>query len=109
MKKVLFNITLICVLTIPNILYAQLGIDIEAGIVKSGYNDARIPGGMGTLFSFSEELKSDDEFFYRLRLNYKIGERYNLSALYAPLTINASGKFDKDVKFQDVTFYQIQM
>ena len=104
MKKVFLAITLICLFFIPKNFYSQIFLDIEAGIVKSGYNDIRIPSDTGTLFSFSEELKSDDEFFYRLRLNYKIGERQNLSILYAPLTINAKGKFDKDVKFQDEVF-----
>ncbi len=52
----------------------------------------------------SEDLTSDDDIFYRVRLNYKFGKKHNLSILYAPLTINAEGKFDKDVKFQDLTF-----
>ena len=104
MKKLLLIITIIFISFLSNILYAQLGIDIEAGLIKSGYNDVRIPGDNGTLFSFSEDLKSDDEFFYRLRLNYKIGEKHNLSILYAPLTIDAKGQFDQDVKFQDLTF-----
>jgi len=103
MKKLLLIITIIFISFLSNILYAQLGIDIEAGLIKSGYNDVRIPGDNGTLFSFSEDLKSDDEFFYRLRLNYKIGEKHNLSILYAPLTIDAKGQFDQDVKFQDLT------
>jgi hypothetical protein len=104
MKKVLTIITLMFVPLIPKNLYSQIGIDIETGFIKSGYNDVRIPGDNGTLFSFSEDLKSDNEFFYRLRLNYKFGEKHNLSILYAPLTINAKGKFDQDVKFQDLTF-----
>ena len=66
-------------------MYSQIGIDIEAGLAISGYNDARIPGDNGTLFSFSEELKSDDEFFYRLRLSYKFEKKHNISILYAPL------------------------
>ena len=104
MRNVLVVFTLIIVTIIPLNLFAQLGVDIEAGIISSGYNDARIPGDNGTLFSFSEELKSDNEFFYRLRLNYKIGKKHNISLLYAPLTIDANGTFDKDVIFQDKTF-----
>ena len=104
MKRILFAVILMFVLFIPQKLYSQFGIDIEAGMIRSGYNDARIPGDNGTLFSFSEELESDDEFFYRIRLNYKLGERNNFSILYAPLTINAKGQFEKDVKFQDLMF-----
>ena len=104
MKKVLFIIALIFASIIPKVLYSQIAIDAEAGLIKSGYNDARIPGNTGTLFSFSQELKSDDEFYYRFRLSYTFGERHNLSILYAPLTINAKGEFNKDVKFQDLTF-----
>ena len=104
MKKVLIIITLVLVPLIPKNLYSQIGIDIETGFIKSGYNDVRIPGNNGTLFSFSEDLKSDNEFFYRLRFKYKFGEKHNLSILYAPLTINAKGKFKQDVKFQDLTF-----
>ncbi len=104
MKKILLVITVVYAFFIPRDVYSQFGIDIEAGLINSGYNDVRIPGDNGTLFSFSEELKSDNEFFYRLRLNYRIGEKHNLSILYAPLTINSTGKFDKNVKFQDLTF-----
>ena len=104
MKKILIIITLINALTIPNILLAQFGVDVESGLVKSGYNDVRIRGDNGTLFSFSEELKSDDELFYRIKLDYKFLEKHNLSILYAPLTINATGTFDKDVIFQNITF-----
>jgi hypothetical protein len=104
MKKIFFTIVLLTVFSSSMIIYSQIGFDVEAGLIKSGYNDVRIPGTNGTLFSFSEELKSDNEFFYRIRLNYKIGDKHNLSILYAPLTINAEGKFDKDVRFQDVTF-----
>jgi hypothetical protein len=104
MKKILIIITLINALTIPNILLAQFRVDVESGLVKSGYNDVRIRGDNGTLFSFSDELKSDDELFYRIKLDYKFFEKHNLSILYAPLTINATGTFEKDVMFQNITF-----
>lgn len=104
MKRILVAITLSFVILFPEKSFPQIGIEVEAGLIKSGYNDARIPGDKGTLFSFSEELKSDDEFYYRVRLNYQFGERNHLSILYAPLTINAKGKFDKNVMFQDLTF-----
>lgn len=104
MKKSLFFTFLILTFIISSDLFAQLGIDIEGGLAISGYNDARIPGDNGTLFSFSEELESDDEFYYRLRLNYTLADRHTFSLLYAPLTINAKGNFDKNVIFRDLSF-----
>lgn len=83
---------------------AQFRVDLESGLAFSGYNDVRIPGDQGTLFSLSEELKADPSLFVRLRLNYDWGERNTFSLLYAPLTINSSGQFDKDVIFQGQTF-----
>jgi len=83
---------------------AQFSLGLESGLVFSGYNDVRIPGDQGTLFSLSEELKADPSLFVRLRLNYQWGERNSFSLLYAPLTINSSGRFDKDVIFQGQTF-----
>jgi hypothetical protein len=45
---------IICLST--NILYSQIGFDLETGLVSSGYNNVRIPGDTGTLFSLSEDL-----------------------------------------------------
>ena len=104
MKKLIFIINLICLSFIPISLYSQISVDLEGGFIISGYNDIRDPADEGTLFSFSEDLESDNEFFYRLRLNYKFAKKHNLSILYAPLTINAKGKFDKDVRFKDETY-----
>jgi len=104
MRNMIIINTLVLVSLIPNNLFAQAEIDIESGLITSGYNDARIPGNNGTLFSFSEELKSDNEFYYRLRLNYRYGDKHTVSILIAPLTIHANGSFDNDVTFQDLTF-----
>jgi hypothetical protein len=104
MRKLLLAVLFIMSFVMPLNLLAQIGIDIEGGLAISGYNDARIPGDDGTLFSFSEELKSDDEFYYRLRLYYTLADRHSFSILYAPLSINATGNLDKDVKFRDLVF-----
>jgi len=104
MKKLLLVSSLFFTFVISSTLFAQLGIDIEGGLAISGYNDARIPGDNGTKFSFSEELKSDDEFYYRLILNYTLEDRHTFSLLFAPLTINAKGNFDKNVIFRDLNF-----
>ena len=84
--------------------YAQFGIDLEGGIARSGYNDVRIPGDTGTKFSLSEELKAENVFYYRLRLNYTFNRKHTVSLLYAPLTFQSKGTFDNDVIFQETTF-----
>lgn len=81
-------------------LKAEVEVDIETGALFSGYNDVRIPGDTGTLFSLSEEIKADPQIFYRLKLIYHFNSRHHLTALYAPLTINSNGTLDKDINFQ---------
>jgi hypothetical protein len=92
----------ICAHVMP--LGAQVELDIETGAVFSGYNDVRIPGDRGTLFSLSEELTADPSFFYRIRLFYNFNERHHLGALFAPLSIQSTGQLDRDLFFEGVTF-----
>jgi len=106
MKNVFFSITLMLAMgfLVPNLLYSQIGVDLETGLIRSGYNDVRIPGDTGTLFSLSEDLEADDAVFYRISLNYSLGKKHTISILYAPLTINSSGKFLEDIQFENLTF-----
>ena len=106
MKKLFFSIILLIVLglLIPNLLYSKISVDLETGLVRSGYNDVRIPGDNGTLFSLSEDLKADDAIFYRIRLNYSVSKKHTLSILYAPLTLNSTGKFDENIQFENLDF-----
>ncbi|MBN1561193.1 hypothetical protein JW998_13145 [candidate division KSB1 bacterium] len=83
---------------------AQVDLDIETGAVFSGYNDVRIPGAGGTLFSLSEELEADPGVFYRIRLFYHFNDRHHLGALYAPLSIQSAGQLDRDLLFEGETF-----
>ena len=85
-------------------LLAQPSIDIETGFVSAGYNDVRIPGDQGTLFSLTDDLMSASSFFYRLRAGYKISERHNLSVLYAPLSVKSDGYLPYDVSFAGELF-----
>jgi len=93
----------ILMLNIP-VAFAQIELDLEGGAVFSGYNDVRIPGDSGTLFSLSEELKADPQAFYRIRVFYHFSERHHLGALYAPLSIKSSGRLDRELIFKDATF-----
>ncbi len=79
-------------------------IDFENGAAISGYNDVRIPGDTGTLFSLTDDLASDTTYFWRLRADVRIAPKHVLSALVAPLTVHASGTFDQPVAFAGATF-----
>ena len=79
-------------------------VDLESGAAVSGYNDVRVPGDGGTGFSLSEDLESDETWFYRLRAGISFGGRHTISALFAPLTIDASGSVDFPISFEDVVF-----
>jgi len=85
-------------------LKAQVLIDLESGVVFSGYNDVRIPGDQGTLFSLSKELDASPKVFYRLRAGYTFGTRHNVSLLYAPLTVKSDGSINRDLSFEGVVF-----
>jgi hypothetical protein len=105
MRKFIVSVSIVCfvVLLAPNIV-AQVDLDIETGAVFSGYNDVRIPGDQGTLFSLSEELEAEPGIFYRIRVFYNFNDRHHLGALYAPLSINSTGQLDRDLIFEGETF-----
>lgn len=83
---------------------AQVDLDIETGAIFPGYNDVRIPGDDGTLFSLTEELEADPGAFYRIRVMYHFSERHHLGALYAPLSYNSTGQLDRALVFEGETF-----
>ncbi len=84
--------------------FSQIDLDIESGVVFSGYNDVRIPGKGGTLFSLSEDLEADPGVFHRIRIFYNFNDRHHLGALYAPLSINYAGQLDRNLIFEGETF-----
>ena len=77
-------------------LYSQASFDLETGALGTGYNNVRIPGDQGTLFSLKDDLTSKTELFYRIRVNYTIKSRHTLSLLYAPLETVSKGKLPGD-------------
>lgn len=85
-------------------LQAQWTLDAETGLVWSGYNNIRIPGAGGTLFSLSRDLESESGVFLRGRLTWQVGARHAISILYAPLVIKASGAIGQDLLFNGETF-----
>lgn len=92
----------ILVLALP--AAAQWSFDAEGGITWSGYNDVRIPGDAGTLFSLSRDLDAASRAYGRLRLNWQFHPRHTLSVLYAPLRFASTGAIDRDVVFVDRVF-----
>jgi hypothetical protein len=85
-------------------LNGQASFDLETGAVGTGYNNVRIPGDQGTLFSLKDDLISKTEIFFRIRVNYTIKFRHTLSLLYAPLETISDGNVPNDIFFEGVTF-----
>ena len=83
---------------------AQALIDMESGFVFTGYNDVRIPGDQGTLFSLKDDLQSKTKIFYRLRAGYTIKSRHTISLLYAPLETKSEGSVPNSIFFEGVVF-----
>jgi hypothetical protein len=101
--KYLRNIMLVIILS-STFSYAQTSIDIESGIVVTGYNNVQIPRATGTRFSLYNQIETDPAIFFRARLNYTINNRHTISALYAPLSLFGAGLIDEPVSFEGVTF-----
>jgi hypothetical protein len=105
MKKIIIS-TLIAfvLLSWASSARAQALLDLESGLVFTGYNNVRIPGDEGTLFSLKDDLIPNAEFFYRLRLDYTLKSRHTFSLLFAPLEINSAGSAANDIFFEGVEF-----
>jgi len=85
-------------------LNGQASLDLETGAVGTGYNNVRIPGDQGTLFSLKDDLNSKTGIFFRARANYTIKSKHTLSLLYAPFKTVSSGNVPYDIVFEGVTF-----
>jgi hypothetical protein len=83
---------------------ADFSVDIEGGVVSSGYNDVRIPGNTGSDISLTDDLKTDESAFWRVRLGVDLGDKHRLSLLIAPLRLGASGSVDRAIVYNGVTF-----
>jgi len=99
-----FLFLFILILAAPVIGYGDWFLDVEGGWVWCTKNDVRIPGNIGTPFSLANDFSLDSKFAYRVRLGYKFHPRHSLSILYAPLSLNAEGRVNKDIFFNGVTF-----
>ena len=95
---------LILTFSLNQSVIAQALVDVETGSVMTGYNDIRIPGDLGTLFSLKDDLKSKTKIFYRLRASYTLQSRHTISLLYAPLEIKSAGRVTYKISFNGVLF-----
>jgi hypothetical protein len=83
---------------------AEWELDVEGGLVTVGLNDVQIPNETGTRFSLVDDLEADSREYYRIRLSGIFGGKHTVSALYAPLTLNAGGVIDDDILYNEVLF-----
>jgi hypothetical protein len=105
MKTILFAVAAFLMsFCTASALNAQAQLDLESGLLFTGYNDVQIPGKQGTRFSMKDDLKSETAFFYRLRMGYTLDARHSFSVLYAPLETRYTGIINRDIAFQGVVF-----
>lgn len=95
----LTNPLLILLVLLPFDGKAQNTLDIESGLVFSGYNDIAIPNRQNNKFSL-DDLGSKATPFFRLRYLKEIDNKHGFGVLIAPLTIKYVGAFNQDVNFR---------
>jgi hypothetical protein len=78
--------------------------DAEFGLAFSARNDTRIPGDGGSKLSLVDDLSTPPAPVFRLRVGYRLAERHFITALYAPLTVTATGTLDRDISFMGATY-----
>ena len=81
----------------------SIQLDLEFGKVKLLKNKIQIPGSTGTIFDTTEVSPTED-YFYRVNLYWPLQGKHSLKVLYAPLEINQSGKFSKDISYEGEVF-----
>jgi hypothetical protein len=79
--------------------------EVESGWAIPGYNDVRIPGDTGTLFSLnSGPISTASAPYFRLRLGATFAVRHTVYLTAAPLRLQARGTLTSDVDFNGSTF-----
>jgi opacity protein-like surface antigen len=105
-KSLLLHVTITAILFLSTIAAsAQVSIDLEGNYIFSiPYNKVRIPAAGGTMIDIANDLDPEQTFTFRARVNFAFKERHIISALYAPLTIQSSGRFNQPINYSDETF-----
>ncbi|MCB1209755.1 MAG: hypothetical protein KDK97_10530, partial [Verrucomicrobiales bacterium] len=84
---------------------SNFSLDAESGSVWVDRADVRIPGDSGSPFSMADDLSADDpQAYIRLRGTWEINERHEITALWAPLTTDFAGSFDRPILFDGTLF-----
>jgi hypothetical protein len=78
--------------------------ELEVGAAWASRNDVRIPGAGGTDLSLVDELHTPVTPVFRVRLGYRFRDRHYVTALYAPLQVNATGSVPHDVDFAGASY-----
>ncbi len=99
-----FAVLIIIFITGFQSIGASYEIDFETGVAFTGYNDVRIPGNSGTLFSLKDDLSPRSSYFLRFRATGRFGKRHVLSFLAAPLKIRSEGRLDRHVNYEGFVF-----
>jgi hypothetical protein len=101
----LFAASLLGLSVCPVVFANPLELDLESGAVWNSKANVRIPNAGGTPFSLTNDLRADDpKAFFRGRLTWHLGERHDVSVLYAPLELDYRGQFNRPVQFAGTNF-----
>lgn len=83
---------------------AAVQAEFELGAVAASRNDVRIPGAGGSDLSLVDDLDAPIAPAFRLRVGARFAERHVVTALFAPLRLNATGVLDRRVDFAGARF-----
>lgn len=101
----LFAVSSLALSVCPVAFANPLELDLESGAVWNSKANVRIPNAGGTPFSLTKDLGADDpKAFFRGRLTWHVGERHDISLLYAPLELDYRGQFNRPVQFAGTNF-----
>jgi hypothetical protein len=97
-------LVVLAVLGPSGVAAAGVEAEVEASVVVASRNDTRIPGDGGTKISLVDDLSTSPAPAFRVRVGYRIARRHLITALYAPLQVNARGSVARDVQFMGATY-----
>ncbi|MFO7660330.1 MAG: hypothetical protein R6V77_05405 [Candidatus Cloacimonadaceae bacterium] len=83
--------------------------EVETGLINTGYNDVRVPGEGGSLFSMKDDLKAKQAFHFRFRLTQPLAAKHRLIFMYAPLKVKSSGRIDREYAEEFFEFQDMQV
>jgi hypothetical protein len=81
-------------------------LDLECGVVFTGYNDVRIPDNTGTKISLKNDISSRPALALRFRTGYTFGGRHSVLILAAPLTVHGESTLKRSITYQGKSFPQ---